>query len=73
MFTTTATREVLSKLNLPDSLPGNLFRVTVTPIEKNEIDSKEEIIHRFRALKGVLGKAVSVDDIRKERLSAYID
>lgn len=67
MYTTIATRNMLKQLDIPDSLEGQRFRVSITPI--NEEDEKTA----FRNLKGILGKPVNLDEIREERLRAYID
>lgn len=67
MYTTIADRDSLKSFMLPDSLQGSLFRVSIAPLTDDE---KKE---RFRSLKGVLGTTVTVDDIREERLNAYIN
>ena len=46
-----------------DSLAGTAFKVTITPISEKEA---EEI--SFKSLKGIAGRPLDEDEIRKERL-----
>ena len=46
-----------------DSLKGTTFKVTITPISEEEAD---EI--RFKSLKGIAGRPLDADEVRKERL-----
>ena len=46
-----------------DSLTGTAFKVTITPISEEEA---EEI--RFKSLKGIAGRTLDEDGVRKERL-----
>ena len=46
-----------------DSLTDRKFKVTITPITEEEADEIE-----FKSLKGIAGKPLDVDEIRKERL-----
>ena len=46
-----------------DSLTGTAFMVTITPISEEEAD---EI--RFKSLKGIAGRPLDADEVRKERL-----
>ena len=46
-----------------DSLTGTAFKVTITPISEEEAD---EI--RFKSLKGIAGRPLDADEVRKERL-----
>ncbi len=67
MYTTIATREALKFLNIPDSLQGHKFKVSISPV--NEAEEKDA----FRRLKGIIGEPVSLEKVREERLHAYID
>ena len=62
-YTTTASREDLLKLNIPSTMPGSVFRVTITPVEDEEPN-----IVSFRNLKGIAGRELTLDDVRRERL-----
>ena len=46
-----------------DSLTGTAFKVTITPISEEEAD---EI--KFKSLKGIAGRPLDADEVRKERL-----
>ena len=46
-----------------DSLTGTAFKGTITPISEEEAD---EI--RFKSLKGIAGRPLDADEVRKERL-----
>ena len=46
-----------------DSLPGNSFKVMITPITEDEAKDIE-----FKSLKGIAGKWLDPDEVRKERL-----
>ena len=46
-----------------DSLTSTAFKVTITPISEEEAD---EI--RFKSLKGIAGRPLDADEVRKERL-----
>ena len=46
-----------------DNLTGTAFKVTITPISEEEAD---EI--RFKSLKGIAGRPLDLDEVRKERL-----
>lgn len=46
-----------------DKLTDTTFKVTITPISEEEADEIE-----FKTLKGIAGRPLSVDDVRKERL-----
>ena len=45
-----------------DSLTGTAFKVTITPIS----EEADEI--RFKSLKGIAGRPLDADEVRKERL-----
>ena len=67
-YITTANREALQKLNIPSTMSGSIFRVTITPIE----DEDPSIIS-FRNLKGIAGRELTLDDVRRERLCEAAD
>ena len=46
-----------------DNLTGTTFKVTITPISEEEADEIE-----FKTLKGIAGRPLDVDEVRKERL-----
>ena len=46
-----------------DSLTGTSFKLTITPISEEEADEIE-----FQSLKGIAGKPLDLDEVRKERL-----
>ena len=46
-----------------DSLKGTFFKVTITPISEEEADEIE-----FKCLKGIAGRPLDADEVRKERL-----
>ena len=59
----TVSREQLKGIFDIDSLADTTFKVTITPISEAEADEIE-----FKSLKGIAGKPLDVDEIRKERL-----
>ena len=67
-YTTTATRDALQKLNIPSTVSGSVFRVTITPIE-----DEDPSIVSFRNLKGIVGHEITLDDVRRERLCETSD
>ena len=46
-----------------DSLTDTAFKVTITPISEEEAD---EI--KFKSLKGIAGRPLDADEVRRERL-----
>ena len=46
-----------------ENLTGTTFKVTITPISEEEAD---EIA--FKTLKGIAGRPLDADEVRKERL-----
>ena len=44
-------------------LTDTIFKVTITPISETEADEIE-----FKSLKGIAGKPLDLDEVRKERL-----
>ena len=59
----TVNREQLKDICDISSLKESTFRVTITPISEEEADEIE-----FKSLKGIAGKPLDLDEIRKERL-----
>lgn len=49
-----------------DNLASANNKVKIPPISENEADETE-----FKSLKGIAGKPLNSDDIRKERLKKY--
>ena len=56
-------KEMLKGIFDTDSLPDTAFKVTITPITSAEADEIE-----FKSLKGIAGKPLDLDEVRKERL-----
>ena len=46
-----------------DSLTGTVYKVTITPVSEEEADEIE-----FKTLKGIAGRPLDLDEVRKERL-----
>lgn len=46
-----------------DNLAGTTFKVTITPISEEEADEIE-----FKTLKGIAGRPLDADEVRRERL-----
>lgn len=61
--TATVSREQLKGIFDIDRLKDTTFKVTITPISEDEADEIE-----FKSLKGIAGKPLDVDEVRKERL-----
>lgn len=62
-YTTTAKKEQLKGILDTDSLTDSNFKVIISPISEAEADEIE-----FKSLKGIAGRPLDVDEIRKERL-----
>jgi len=67
-YTTTVNRDALKNLNIPVSMKGSLFRVTVTAI-----DDDDPTVVSFRGLKGIAGCELSLDEVKGERLHETAD
>ena len=63
MNTATVSRDKLKGIFDIDSLEGTIFKVTITPISEEEASEIE-----FKSLKGIAGRPLDLDQIRKERL-----
>lgn len=61
--TVTVEREKLKGIIDIDNLNSTLFRVTISPLPEAEIDEIE-----FKSLKGIAGRPLDLDEVRKERL-----
>ena len=61
--TTAVNKEKLKGIFDTDNLQGDLFRVTITPISREEAD---EIA--FKSLKGIAGRPLDLNEVRRERL-----
>ncbi len=62
-YTTTAKKELLKGILDTDILTDSNFKVIISPISEAEADEIE-----FKSLKGIAGRPLDVDEIRKERL-----
>lgn len=62
-YTATVKKEQLKGIIDTDSLTDSNFKVTISPITEAEADEIE-----FKSLKGIAGRPLDVDEIRKERL-----
>jgi len=62
-YTTTVKKEQLKGIFDTDSLTDSNFKVIISPISEAEADEIE-----FKSLKGIAGRPLDVDEIRKERL-----
>ena len=64
-YTTTAKTEQLRGIfNTDHFSPDTSFVITITPVT----DAQAEEIE-FKSLKGIAGKPLTLDDVRKERLN----
>ena len=61
--TTAVSKDKLKGIFDVDKLEGTAFKVTITPISEEEA---EEI--QFKSLKGIAGRPLDADEVRKERL-----
>ena len=61
--TTSASKNELKGLLDVNLLEDKIYKVTITPVTEAEADEIE-----FRSLKGIAGKELNLDDVRKERL-----
>lgn len=61
--TAAVSKEKLKGIFDTDNLTGTTFKVTITPISKEEAEEIE-----FKTLKGIAGRPLDVDEVRKERL-----
>ena len=61
--TTAVSKDKLKGIFDTDNLAGTTFKVTITPISEEEADEIE-----FKTLKGIAGRPLDVDEVRKERL-----
>ena len=61
--TAAAKKEQLKGIFDTADLAGDFFKVTITPISEEEADNIE-----FKSLKGIAGRPLDLDEIRKERL-----
>ena len=61
--TTAVKRDKLRGIFDIDNLAGAVFKVTLSPVSEAEADEIE-----FKSLKGIAGKHLDVDSVRRERL-----
>ena len=61
--TVAVTKDKLKGIFDIDSLNGESFKVTITPISKDEADEIQ-----FKSLKGIAGRPLSAAEVRRERL-----
>ena len=64
-FITTVSRS--EPVIIPESLAGNRFRITITPLPNKE--AKREA---FEELKGCIGHKIDLESIREERIHASL-
>ena len=62
-YTATVKKKQLKGIIDTDNLTDSNFKVTISPITEAEADEIE-----FKSLKGIAGRPLDVDEIRKERL-----
>lgn len=62
-YTAVVTRDSLNNIRIPETLAGNRFVVTFTPVTDEQADELE-----FKSLKGIAGRELSLDEVRMERL-----
>ena len=63
MNTTAVSKDKLKGIFDTNSLTGTAFKVTITPISEDEAKDIE-----FKSLKGIAGRRLDLDEVRKERL-----
>ncbi|MBO6214199.1 MAG: hypothetical protein J6N76_01535 [Lachnospiraceae bacterium] len=63
METATVHKEQLKGIFDIDHLDDTTFKVTISPISEVEADEIE-----FKSLKGIAGRPLNIDEIRRERL-----
>lgn len=63
MNTAAVSKDKLKGIFDTDSLKGTAFKVTITPISEDEAKDIE-----FKSLKGIAGRRLDLDEVRKERL-----
>ena len=61
--TSAVSKDKLRSIFDTDSLPDTSFKVKITPITEDEAKGIE-----FKSLKGIAGKWLDLDEVRKERL-----
>ena len=61
--TTAVTRDKLRGIFDIDNLSDGAFKVTISPVSETEADEIE-----FKSLKGIAGKRLDIDEVRRERL-----
>ena len=62
-YTVAVSKDKLKGIFDTDNLTGTTFKVTITPISEEEADEIE-----FKSLKGIAGRPLDADEVRKERL-----
>ena len=61
--TAAVSKDKLNGIFDTDRLPDTTFKVTITPIMEDEAKDIE-----FKSLKGIAGRWLDLDEVRKERL-----
>ena len=61
--TTAVSKDKLKGIFDTESLTGTAFKVTITPISEEEAEEIE-----FKTLKGIAGRPLDADEVRRERL-----
>ena len=62
-YTATAKKDSLKGIFDTSCLSDSNYKITITPISEDEADEIE-----FKSLKGIAGKPLDIDEIRRERL-----
>ena len=60
---TVVSKDKLKGIFDTDSLTGTTFKVTITPVTEDEAREIE-----FKSLKGIAGRRLDLDEVRRERL-----
>lgn len=62
-YTAMVKRDEIKNIQIPDTIAGTTFWVSITPMTEAEADEME-----FKSLKGIAGRELTLDDVRMERL-----
>ena len=62
-YTAIVKRDNLNNIRIPETVQGNSFIVTFTPVTDEDLQKLE-----FKSLKGIAGCELTLDDVRRERL-----
>lgn len=62
-YTAAVKKEQLKGIIDTEKLTDGIYKVTITPVTQAEADELE-----FKSLKGIAGRPLDLDEVRKERL-----